>query len=54
MLSIVLSIYWMVRAGDRGIFHALVFAALVIVALALAWTKLTSQWLHMSTNLGPQ
>jgi len=44
----------MVRTGDRGIFYALIFAALVIVALTLAWTKLTSQWLHMSTNLGPQ
>jgi hypothetical protein len=44
-IVIALSVYWVARTAGAAIVWALIFAALVIVSLALAWTRVATQWL---------
>lgn len=53
-IVIALSIYWVARTSGAAVVWALIFAALVIVSLSLAWTRVTTQWLTGVTNLGPR
>jgi hypothetical protein len=40
------ALYWIVRSGGDATFWALVFAALVIVALSLAWSSGANAWIR--------
>jgi hypothetical protein len=42
------SLYWIVRSGGDATFWALSFAALVIVALSLAWSSGANAWIRGS------
>jgi hypothetical protein len=41
-------VYWVFRAESNTIVWTVVFAALAIVMLALAWTKPTTEWLRVT------
>jgi hypothetical protein len=45
-IVIALSIYWIARTSGSATVWALIFAALVIVALSMAWTGTSSAWLR--------
>jgi len=44
-IVIVESIYWALRTGGNGVAWSVLFAAIVIVALSLAWTAGATRWL---------
>lgn len=43
------AVYWIARSGGDATFWALVFAALVIVSLSLAWSSSSNRWINGST-----
>ncbi len=50
-IVIALALYWIIRAESAGVVWALIFAALVIVALSMAWSRSSSRWLsEMAAN----
>lgn len=49
-IVLALSIYWIARTGGSATIWALIFAALVIVALAMAWTSANTTWLRTSAK----
>jgi hypothetical protein len=42
------SVYWIVRSSGDATFWALLFAALVIVSLSLAWSSSSNRWIRGS------
>ena len=51
-IVIVESIYWALRTGGDGVAWSVLFAAIVIVALSLAWTAGATRWLTQVAAAG--